>query len=115
MALAFVELADSFGLNNRCLLFGSSLVVLTVTYYDSAACKRLCAKCSDFSNTARKSCRFCDVLQRASLGGRDSASQRSLHNAPIFRLLLKVAVKGTHQCDLLYFCGDMLFPNSYRK
>ena len=28
------------------------------------------------------------------------ASQRSLHNAPIFRLLLKVAVKGTHQCDL---------------
>ena len=27
------------------------------------------------------------------------ASQRSLHNAPIFRLLLKVAVNGTHQCD----------------
>ena len=26
-------------------------------------------------------------------------SQRSLHNAPIFRLLLKVAVNGTHQCD----------------
>ena len=33
------------------------------------------------------------------------SSQRSLHNAPIFRLLLKVAVKGTHQCDLLNFCG----------
>ena len=33
------------------------------------------------------------------------ASQRSLHNAPIFRLLLKVAVNGTHQCDLLNFCG----------
>ena len=32
-------------------------------------------------------------------------SQRSLHNAPIFRLLLKVAVKGTHQCDLSNFCG----------
>ena len=31
------------------------------------------------------------------------ASQRSLHNAPIFRLLLKVAVKGTHQCDFLNF------------
>ena len=31
------------------------------------------------------------------------ASQRSLHNAPIFRLLLKVAVKGTHQCDCLNF------------
>ena len=33
------------------------------------------------------------------------ASQRSLHNAPIFRLLLKVAVKGTHQCDFFNFCG----------
>ena len=34
-----------------------------------------------------------------------SVSQRSLHNAPIFRLLLKVAVNGTHQCDFLNFCG----------
>ena len=33
------------------------------------------------------------------------ASQRSLHNAPIFRLLLKVAVNGTHQCDFQNFCG----------
>ena len=32
-------------------------------------------------------------------------SQRSLHYAPIFRLLLKVAVKGTHQCDFINFCG----------
>ena len=32
-------------------------------------------------------------------------SQRSLHNAPIFRLLLKVAVNGTHQCDFLNFWG----------
>ena len=31
------------------------------------------------------------------------ASQRSLHNAPIFRLLLKVAVNGTHQCDFFNF------------
>jgi hypothetical protein len=30
-------------------------------------------------------------------------SQRSLHNAPIFRLLLKVAVNGTHQCDFQNF------------
>lgn len=30
-------------------------------------------------------------------------SQRSLQDAPIFRLLLKVAVKGTHQCDFLNF------------
>ena len=34
-------------------------------------------------------------------------SQRSLHNAPIFRLLLKVAVNGTHQCDFLNFCGGL--------
>ena len=32
-----------------------------------------------------------------------ATSQRSLHNAPIFRLLLKVAVNGTHQCDFLNF------------
>ena len=38
--------------------------------------------------------------------GRAVASQRSLHNAPIFRLLLKVAVNGTHQCDYSNFCGD---------
>jgi hypothetical protein len=35
------------------------------------------------------------------------ASQRSLHNAPIFRLLLKVAVNGTHQCDFQNFCGAL--------
>ena len=33
-------------------------------------------------------------------------SQRSLHNAPIFRLLLKVAVNGTHQYDFTNFCGQ---------
>jgi len=33
------------------------------------------------------------------------SSQRSLHNAPIFRLLLKVAVNGTHQCESHNFCG----------
>ena len=32
-------------------------------------------------------------------------SQFSLHNAPIFRLLLKVAAKGTHQCESFNFCG----------
>ena len=40
-----------------------------------------------------------------SLARRHDASQRSLHNAPIFRLLLKVAVNGTHQCDSSNFCG----------
>ena len=45
-------------------------------------------------------------LQAAELlSGPDFTSQRSLHNAPIFRLLLKVAVNGTHQCDFLNFCG----------
>ena len=39
---------------------------------------------------------------------RYSGIQRSLQNAPIFRLLLKVAVNGTHQCDLSNFCGAML-------
>ena len=34
---------------------------------------------------------------------RSRLSQRSLQDAPIFRLLLKVAVKGTHQCDFLNF------------
>ena len=34
-------------------------------------------------------------------------SQRSLHYAPIFRLLLKVAVNGTHQCDFLNFCEPL--------
>ena len=35
-------------------------------------------------------------------------SQCSLHNAPIFRLLLKVAVNGTHQCESLNFCGTLV-------
>ena len=42
------------------------------------------------------------------------ASQCSLHNAPIFRLLLKVAVNGTHQCESLNFCGA-LSPNLCRR
>ena len=33
------------------------------------------------------------------------SSQRSLHCAPIFRLLLKVAVNGTRQCDFHNFWG----------
>ena len=39
-------------------------------------------------------------------------SQRSLHNEPIFRLLLKVAVKGTQQCEFLNFCGTSCPNNS---
>jgi hypothetical protein len=41
-------------------------------------------------------------------------SQRSLHNAPIFRLLLKVAVNGTHQCDFLEFLGGPWAPTRNR-
>ena len=41
----------------------------------------------------------------------DYASQRSLHNAPVFRLLRKVAVNGTHQCDFLNFCGASVPTN----
>ena len=40
-------------------------------------------------------------------------SQRSLHNAPIFRLLLKVAVNGTHQCDFINFCGILWIPTCF--
>ena len=39
-----------------------------------------------------------------------SLSQRSLHIAPIFRLLLKVAVNGTQQCDFINFCGAFWAP-----
>ena len=41
----------------------------------------------------------------ATRGQRNKVSQRSLQSAPIFRLLLKVAVKGTHQCDFTNFWG----------
>ena len=40
-------------------------------------------------------------------------SQCSLHNAPIFRLLLKVAVNGTHQCESLNFCGTYVPIKAY--
>ena len=56
-------------------------------------------------STAQASFKICSATQTASLGRHSSASQRSLHNAPIFRLLLKVAVNGTHQCDFHNFCG----------
>ena len=35
------------------------------------------------------------------------SSQRSLHNAAIFRLLLKVGVNGTHQCDYSNLRGNL--------
>ena len=35
------------------------------------------------------------------------SSQHSLRSAPIFRLLLKIAVNGTRQCDFHNFCGGL--------
>ena len=40
------------------------------------------------------------------------SSQRSLHSAPMFRLVLKVAVNGTHQCDFHNFL-KILCSNCY--
>ena len=51
------------------------------------------------------------LLRSSLLSCQGVSSQRSLHNAPIFRLLLKVAVNGTHQCDYSNFCGN---PGSQR-
>jgi len=48
---------------------------------------------NDSHSTLNASCR----------GSFFGASQRSLHTEPIFRLLLKVAVNGTHQCDFFNF------------
>ena len=45
------------------------------------------------------------MLNRDVINGR-IVSQRSLHDAPIFRLLLKVAVDGMYQCDCLKFLGS---------
>ena len=51
-----------------------------------------------------------EVAHAGSSSSEGVASQCSLHNAPIFRLLLKVAVNGTHQCESQNFCGA-LCPN----
>ena len=45
--------------------------------------------------------------RQAALSSKAISSQHSLHSAPIFRLLLKVAVNGTHQCDFHNFCGAL--------
>ena len=36
-----------------------------------------------------------------------TVTQHWLHNAPVFRGLLKVALKGTLQCDLDHFRGEL--------
>ena len=70
-----------------------------------------CLMSSDFSskvpsNHPSSSTTTCHSLHNAPTPTQIMASQRSLHNAPIFRLLLKVAVNGTHQCDYSNFCGS---------
>ena len=51
----------------------------------------------------------------ASWSERHEASQRSLQIAPIFRLLLKVAVNGTHQCDFTNFWGAFELQCSHSR
>jgi hypothetical protein len=62
---------------------------------------------SSFSNQLAHSPQSCFADKTVCSSGHEVilSSQRSLHNAPIFRLLLKVAVKGTHQCDFYNFWG----------
>ena len=64
-------------------------------------------------STAQRATRITDVDTLCAIpvwAPRCSPSQRSLHNAPIFRLLLKVAVNGTHQCGFINFCGALWAP-----
>ena len=71
------------------------------------ACSR-CHACSCrlvASTGAFKQHRLCMRCVRCRLAAGYRASQRSLHIAPIFRLLLKVAVNGTQQCEFFNFCG----------
>ena len=64
--------------------------------------------------TARKGVRaFRKHIWNASMESH-VASQRSLHYTPIFRLLLKVAVNGTRQCDFLIFLRGF-GPNNLTK
>ena len=64
---------------------------------------RVCVCAAELMYMPTRLIAHCTPAQR---GAATMPSQRSLHNAPIFRLLLKVAVNGTHQCDFLNFCGD---------
>ena len=82
-----------------CLFFGKVDANLKpIVYNDNPV--RLADKCQ------LGAAGWCQILGNRHCG-RLRVSQRSLHNAPIFRLLLKVAVNGTHQCDFLNFCGPL--------
>ena len=61
--------------------------------------KTLLVTCGSFTGRGEHLLRPCrSHVQRAE---QPSISQRSLHNTPIVRLLLQVAVHGAHQCDFL--------------
>ena len=51
-------------------------------------------------------------MAKDKLSGAAMSSQRSLHSASMFRLVLKVAVNGTHQCDFHNFL-KILCSNCY--
>ena len=100
-----------------CVFAFSCLVFLVVLCYCASSfcmvlllgCFCVCAPFLKSINARRKSPAL--ILSLGHAGCKSIVSQRSLHNAPIFRLLLKVAVNGTHQCESLNFCGA-LRPNS---
>ena len=51
------------------------------------------------------------IVVRSELNAQAYLSQRSLQPEPIFRLLLKVAVNGTHQYATIAFVKDWQNPN----
>jgi hypothetical protein len=77
---------------------------LLPTYVGNWVC---CAASSLLAQTVHNSLEQLSLKSDSPYRPEQLASQRSLHNAPIFRLLLKVAVNGTHQCDFLNFCGGL--------
>ena len=101
-----------------CLCFGT-LLVLSCAFgllfcccsfffpplHGASAC--LLLRVPLFLNTTARSKSPASFLSWGHCNWKSLASQRSLHNAPIFRLLLKVAVNGTHQCDFPNFCGAL--------
>ena len=92
-----------------CASFCMVLLLVCFFCFCLAAFVCVCAPFPQSINARSKS--SASILSWGHAGCHSIASQRSLHNAPIFRLLLKVAVNGTHQCESLNFCGA-LRPNS---
>ena len=94
-----------------CTPFGVTFLVCIVWGKLSGSRRRastgLWFQCVSGSFTWNKNAAVIRLRTRALLSMAYFVSQRSLHNAPIFRLLLKVAVNGTHQCDFQNFWGTL--------